>query len=418
MKPRAFISYRREDSQPTASALYRDLLDRFSQEQIFLDHQRIEGGADWSESLKQELEAATVVFVLVGPSWLSARDPNTHQRRLDLANDWVRLEIEAALEGNKVVVPLLVKGQGPPKDQQLGTGGAADLIRSLFSRQVMKLRDEDWSPDVGKLVALLEQQGFRRRPPEPPRTAPVEERESAPERARTSPEKDREPAPERARTSPEKEREPPRPAPAADWRKGVRDWLRANWTLPAIGLFLGVVFGYANWFAIPEMERVQRLAEGATRDFVKHLAGYQAAPIAAAIESPFFFGGDRFESAAEVEAHFDRLFVYARDNSEAQSDSRSMRATVELAQWLANQQAKENTDVLGALELRTKVDLGSEKEEDRGTIPAPPWPLEDDAARVSLRLRGFTSQRLDVVYLFYSLRGDGVTLRGILVRKQ
>jgi hypothetical protein len=57
-----FISYRVEDTRPTASRLFEKLAASYGAERVFLDHERLEGGSVWPERLEAEARRAAVVL--------------------------------------------------------------------------------------------------------------------------------------------------------------------------------------------------------------------------------------------------------------------------------------------------------------------------------------------------------------------
>jgi hypothetical protein len=87
----------------------------------------------------------SAVLVMIGPHWLAA-DANG-QRRLDHADDFVRLEIQAALESGKPVIPLLVGGATMPSEADL-----PPAIAGLARHQAINLADAGWKSDVDRLV--------------------------------------------------------------------------------------------------------------------------------------------------------------------------------------------------------------------------------------------------------------------------
>jgi hypothetical protein len=92
-----------------------------------------------------------VLLALIGKGWLTATD-NQGQPRLGQAGDWVRLEIEAALERNVPVVPTLVEGATMPSSDEL-----PDSLKPLAARQGIELRDgAPWDSDVDRLLRALE----------------------------------------------------------------------------------------------------------------------------------------------------------------------------------------------------------------------------------------------------------------------
>ncbi|MBC7901384.1 MAG: toll/interleukin-1 receptor domain-containing protein [Saprospiraceae bacterium] len=158
-KPRLFINHRSEDTGATASRLYVELTHQFETDQVFLDHQRIEGGANWTDRLRREVAQATVMFVLIGDRWLTAQDAETGDRRLNLLEDWVRQEIETALKTETAIVPILVEGASPPSKRALQT---VPTIEPLADLQGLPLRRKDWEADFARLVDLLVDLGFPR----------------------------------------------------------------------------------------------------------------------------------------------------------------------------------------------------------------------------------------------------------------
>lgn len=151
---RLFINYRTSDTGETASALYRDLTDRLGDEvSVFIDHDRIEGGEEWPERLRSEVELATAMLCLIGKDWLGNPDSESKRRRLYIEEDWVRCEIRRALERNILVIPVLVEGAMLP-----GMRDLPEDLAKLPSLQVRLLRRVEWSNDVDRILNAL---GYR-----------------------------------------------------------------------------------------------------------------------------------------------------------------------------------------------------------------------------------------------------------------
>jgi hypothetical protein len=99
-----FISYRRSDTEHVAR-LYDRLAAIYTAERLFIDVDSIAKGDDFVARMKEKVREADVVLALIGHGWLDAKD-ESGQRRLDDPNDPVRIEIEAALAGEKIVIPV------------------------------------------------------------------------------------------------------------------------------------------------------------------------------------------------------------------------------------------------------------------------------------------------------------------------
>ena len=149
-KPNLFISYRRSDAMEAVRALYFQLRLRFGSRQVFMDVSAITSGSIWAERLRGALHKASVVLVVIGPDWLRAAD-EFGRRRLDTPDDWVRLEIESALDAGKTVIPLLIGGlQALPPPNAL----PASLTR-LHDHQAFFLNETNWESNVAALARLL-----------------------------------------------------------------------------------------------------------------------------------------------------------------------------------------------------------------------------------------------------------------------
>jgi hypothetical protein len=93
---RIFISYRREDTAYPAGWLYDRLAGRYGAGQVFKDVDSIELGDNFVQVLTTAVSACDVLLALTGPQWLTITDDHG-RRRLDSPDDFVRLEIQAAL---------------------------------------------------------------------------------------------------------------------------------------------------------------------------------------------------------------------------------------------------------------------------------------------------------------------------------
>ena len=124
---RIFISYRRQETAWPAGRLYDVLVEHFAAEQVFKDVDNIEPGEDFVERITAAVGSCDVLLVLIGPQWLTITDEDGH-RRLDNPEDYVRLEIEAALTRKIRVIPILVDDAPMPRANQL-PASLAPLVR-------------------------------------------------------------------------------------------------------------------------------------------------------------------------------------------------------------------------------------------------------------------------------------------------
>ena len=146
---RIFISYRREETAYPAGWLYDRLADRY-RGQVFKDVDSIELGDDFVEVITRAVGSCDVLLALVGDQWLTITDEDG-RRRLDDPDDFVRLEIEAALTRNVRVIPILVDGARLPRAEELPPS-MAGLVR----RQALELSPARFDFDTSRLLKVLD----------------------------------------------------------------------------------------------------------------------------------------------------------------------------------------------------------------------------------------------------------------------
>jgi hypothetical protein len=146
---RVFISYRREDAPDAAGRLYDALVDRFGSG-VFMDVDTIEPGLDFGEVIHDAVGSCDVLVVVIGMEWLTATDA-TGRRRLDNPEDFVRIEIEAALKRDVRVIPVLLHGASMPAPDEL-----PDSLAKLARRNALEVDHAGWRDDVRRLLQTLE----------------------------------------------------------------------------------------------------------------------------------------------------------------------------------------------------------------------------------------------------------------------
>jgi TIR domain-containing protein len=146
---RIFISYRRGDSSGHAGRLYDRLVDHFGSDRVFMDVDTLEPGVDFVDALHTAVGSCAVLIALIGDDWLDATDA-AGRRRLDSPNDFVRVEIAAALTRKVGVLPVLIERADMPSPERL----PADL-QKLTRIQCIEVRDTHWNADINVLVDTL-----------------------------------------------------------------------------------------------------------------------------------------------------------------------------------------------------------------------------------------------------------------------
>jgi TIR domain len=142
-----FISYRREDASWPARWLADRLTARFGPGVVFQDVESIGPGDDFAAEIEAAVAACSVLLAVMGPRWLGVEEGGG--RRLDDPDDWVRLEVEAAISRGVRVIPVLVDGARMPS-----AGELPPSLSSITRRQAVVL--DPVRLDIRRLVSVLE----------------------------------------------------------------------------------------------------------------------------------------------------------------------------------------------------------------------------------------------------------------------
>ena len=144
-----FISYRRDDAADQAHRLYDQLSARFGADSVFIDVEKIDLGEDFTEVIEEKVGFCDSLVAVIGKRWLTCADADG-LRRLDNPEDWVRLEIAAALSRDMKVFPVLVDGAPPPRSNDLPSPLAA-----LARWQAVPIHHDSFDADVSRLSDSL-----------------------------------------------------------------------------------------------------------------------------------------------------------------------------------------------------------------------------------------------------------------------
>jgi hypothetical protein len=132
--PRIYVSSRRGVNE-YSSRLVDELRERF----------------DVTDRSSSEVSQCDVLVALIGVDWLTVTDSDG-QRRIDNADDFVRIEIEAALQQRMAVIPVLLGEALMPAAEEL-----PESLREITSMSGASIRlDPDWKEDVDCLIKGIE----------------------------------------------------------------------------------------------------------------------------------------------------------------------------------------------------------------------------------------------------------------------
>jgi len=102
-----FISYRRDDDPGFAQLLHRSLAEQFPGADLFMDIEgHIKPGDDFVQVIHDQVVATDALLVVIGPHWSELLTA-----RANAPDDFVAIEIKAAPENNKRVIPRPGRGR-------------------------------------------------------------------------------------------------------------------------------------------------------------------------------------------------------------------------------------------------------------------------------------------------------------------
>lgn len=105
---------------------------RFGPESVFMDIDSIPFGVNFQDHFTSALSGTNTLLVIIGPKWLGST--RSRKRRIDDAKDFVRMEVEKAIELRVPILPVLVDSAEmppparlPPSLQELSFLNAAEV---------------------------------------------------------------------------------------------------------------------------------------------------------------------------------------------------------------------------------------------------------------------------------------------------
>ena len=142
-----FICYRREDGKWPAQWIYNDLVNHFGSESVVFDVDTIPLGTDFREYLNNQVSKCDILLAVIGDQWIELL-----KQRIDQPKDFVRIEIQAALERNIPVVPVLV-GEAPvPNEKNL----PPELVKLAYSQATEVHAGPDLQTHLKRLMSGLD----------------------------------------------------------------------------------------------------------------------------------------------------------------------------------------------------------------------------------------------------------------------
>ncbi len=125
-----FVAYRQSDAPGHAGRIGAELRDYFGPGQVFKDVDSLPFGVDYIDFIREKLQRAFVMVVVIGPKWAS-------DSRLQEPDDLHREEIRTALQRGIQIIPVFVHGAPVPPKTSL-----PEDIRPLLRKNGIELTDK------------------------------------------------------------------------------------------------------------------------------------------------------------------------------------------------------------------------------------------------------------------------------------
>ena len=149
--PTIILSYRRDDTGAIAGRIFDRLVGHYGADQVFMDIDSIPFGLDFREHIQETLKRCDVLLAIVGKNWAAPDEKGGF--RIEEENDWVRIEVEAALAKKIPVIPVLIDNASLPAPASLPKG-----LRDLVFRQAAPVDSgRDFNPHMARLIKAMDQ---------------------------------------------------------------------------------------------------------------------------------------------------------------------------------------------------------------------------------------------------------------------
>ena len=116
-----------------------------------MDLDSIEAGRDFAKVIQEAVDSCAVLIALIGRQWATITDEEG-RRRLENPEDYVRSEVQAALERGVRVIPVLLDGTKPLRQQQLPSE-----LQQLARLNAFELSYGRYEYDADRLLNLIQQ---------------------------------------------------------------------------------------------------------------------------------------------------------------------------------------------------------------------------------------------------------------------
>lgn len=144
-----FICYRRADSEVVTGRIYDHVSNVFGDDHVFKDVDSIPAGKDFRAEIDRAIGSTKCVVAIIGKDWLE--QDKQGRTRINRHDDYVRAEIQSALDCGIPIIPVLVERNEMPSPDSL----EGDLKRIAFLNAIAVRADPDFKSDVNRLAKRI-----------------------------------------------------------------------------------------------------------------------------------------------------------------------------------------------------------------------------------------------------------------------
>ena len=181
----------------------------FGDDAVFMDIDSIPFGVDFREHIDAAVGQCDVVLAVIGPRWSGKTEAS---RRIDDPRDFVRIEIESALQRGIPVIPVLIDQTRMPAEAEL----PPSLAGLVYRNGTVVDQGRDFHNHVDRLIRGIE--FLLNRPSVATGTTSSQPRETASTSAvAKEPERPRNESP----TETDQRSKPPPPQPEKEWTNSI-----------------------------------------------------------------------------------------------------------------------------------------------------------------------------------------------------
>jgi hypothetical protein len=148
-----FVSYRRQANDHVAGRIY-DYLERYLGEgSVFFDVEGIPIGADFRASIRTALIKSQALVVIIGRRWAARFRQSASWLPWSATRtiDFVRVEIELALDHNVRIIPVLVDGANMPSERQM----PAKISQICYYHAAPVRAGRDFRADMARVLEAI-----------------------------------------------------------------------------------------------------------------------------------------------------------------------------------------------------------------------------------------------------------------------